>query len=451
MEIMDSSLGIEIEKITKSGDKKVVYYWRAEIHTPVEIIEAIKVLSIDVDRNYEGNYADESIVKVVLSAGKYSYRIYPYLTQLDIVLYKIPLHEQSDGYDEKRPIEEQRYTATLLNPITPMVDANSINQPDEFSLDITNLLELDFQIVFKAVEQMRMMSFGGVYRNLTVEQFLRVAYTNESRKVDVDLDEKPIGIDIIPPNNTSVRDHILIPQGTKLVDLGQYVHYKCGGVYGSGFACYYQGKHWYVFPPYDNRLFDDADEFLTIINIPYNKMPGIERTYRKDGKNLIILATGESRLKNDSEELILNRGNGLRFADASKFIDEFVAVDNNKAIATRSKVANELKAFERETGKNLVVNSAVKITANFLVEHSKLAPKDGTIIGVTWENSYPDHIFPGMPVKYIYLDGEEVKEVIGVVIKAHHFTSLIAPGVTASRHLSTTNLTIFVKRKLMMG
>jgi hypothetical protein len=67
------------------------------------------------------------------------------------------------------------------------------------------------------------------------------------------------------------------------------------------------------------------------------------------------------------------------------------------------------------------------------------------MIEVVWENSDPSLITPGLAVKYMYLDGEEVKEMYGIVIKTHHFTTTQGVGITASRHTSKTSLVFFAK------
>ena len=43
-------------------------------------------------------------------------------------------------------------------------------------------------------------------------------------------------------------------------------------------------------------------------------MPGIERTYFTDGSKVIVISTGETIHKDDSESRQMNEGNGMRFA-----------------------------------------------------------------------------------------------------------------------------------------
>lgn len=442
---MDSALAREIDTITGSSAKPVHFYWTAEIHANGQTIPAIKVLSIDNRRDYEAKYADEAVVQLVLGGGAYAYRVVPFLAELEVTLYRTPLHEASGVVAEGQARVVERFTATLLDVVVPQVNANGINQPDEYALDLTNLLTLNFQLTNKAVEQMRMRSVGGIFRKTTTEAVIRHLLTEESSRIEI-TDGLPAGVNMIPATNQHVREHIVLPHGLRLVDFPAYVHSRCGGVYATGMAYYYQAPYWYVFPPYDSSGFEKARKTLTVIRVPSSRLPGIERTYRQDGNNLVILATGEVRTTANSEGEILNKGNGTRFADAGQFMEGFVTTGGNKALASRGATNNEFVSTQRPTKNNNVVMSPKRITANPYAEYSRLSARDGDLVDLSWENSDPSLIHPGMPVKMLYLDGETIREVYGLVIQAHHYTQTAGQGVTATRHFSTTNMRIFCKR-----
>ena len=447
MEILDSALAREINLITTGPPTGVSNYFRAEFHANGQNIAAMKVLSIDTIRDYESNFTDEVIVQLVVGAGTYAYRIYPYLEALDITIYESPLLETSGGEDTDRRPVTKRYTATILNPQSIQLGGKGMTVPDEFSLDLKDMLTLNFQLVDKVVEQARMRSVGGVYRKTTVEDVVKTILTNETAKIEIqNAEDKPLGVEFVPATNTKTREHIVIPHGVRLTDLPQHVHMNCGGIYGTGLAYYYQGRYWYVFPPYDSSRFDQSTKKLTIIRMPSNRLPGLERTFRHDGNNIVILAGGDTQVKNPSDELMLNKGNGVRFADADSFMGGFVQTSGNKALASRGGVNNEFVTVQRPNGNNNVLSSDKRISANPLAEYSKLAAREGSLIGLTWENSNPDLITPGMSVKVMYLEGENIKETYGLVIKTHHYTQTRGKGITSTRHFTTTTLTIFAKR-----
>lgn len=446
MEIESTSLFREINAIVNSPSKPVHYYWTAEIHANGQTYKPMKLLSIDFVEDYEGSYADEIFVELAISGGMYAKRLYPFQDLIDITLFRNPLREQGDTTDTEAILETERYTATMIDAGNPMLEANGMNSPSEEALDLTNVFNITFQLVNKSLEQLRMMSVGGIYRDATVEDVIKGVLTTESKKVKVEGSRMPKGVDMVSASNKTKRDHVIIPHGTKLVHLPEYIHRKCGGVYSSGMGYYLRGDYWYVYPCYDTTRFNSAPQTLTIINVPTNKFPQIERTYRRDGSNLVIMATGEVRFSDDSEVQQLNLGNGVRFADADKFMEGFTTTKGNKTVASRGSNNSEFISIQRANGNNNVHMSTTPISANAMVEYSKLARRQGSVISLVWENSLPNLLFPGMMVKMLYMDNDEIKTVYGVALKAHHYVQSKGQGVTDGRHICRTMLAIFVKR-----
>lgn len=445
MEIESSALMREIESIIYADRKPNTYVWRLEIHANEETYEPLKIISIDVPANYERNYGDEVIVEVALLGGMYSKRIFPFQNNLDITLYKIPVHPVTGTVDEEEAMESERYTAILLNKENPLLEQNGNNSPTEDILDLTNIFNIKFQLINKALERLRLISVGGIYRDVTTEDVIKAILTKESKELGIEKGRTPIGVDMVEGSNQTKRTHICIPQGTRLVDMPEYVHVKCGGVYNAGLSCYFQNDFWYIYPTYNTDRFNESQRTLTIINVPANKFPGIEATYKKEGDALTILATGEVQFKDDTDGMQLNHGNGVRFSDASRFIENFVKVENNKAIVSRKDNNTELISEERKNGLNNVVKSTNSITANPFVEYSKLAVRQGGILSFVWENSNPSLMFPGMVAKVMYLENEEIKEVYGAILNAHHYTHLKGKGMFTDRHTTNTAITLFVK------
>ena len=159
-----------------------------------------------------------------------------------------------------------------------------------------------------------------------------------------------------------------------------------------------------------------------------------------------MLATGEVKLKDDSEEQQLNLGNGVRFADANNFMTGFVDTVDNKAVASRGSNNSEFISVPRLNGNNNVQMSSNPITANPFMEYSKLARRQGNMITLAWENSQPSLIYPGMPVKIMYMDDDDIVTVYGILLKAHSFVQTKGQGMTDNRHLIQTSMSIFIKR-----
>lgn len=449
MELEQSGLYQEVQAVT-AAPNPVHFAWSAIIHlNDLGIdLDPLKLVSYDIKSDYEQNYSDEIIVRLLVPAGKYAFKIYPNQTNLDITVIKQPLMETGDTADTAQQVQIERFTATLVDRGDPSVGGNGRNSISEDDLDRIDLLELDFQLVDKALEQVRMKTYGNIFRYTTTEDVIKGVLTEQSTNILINNQQAIKGVEMTPADNKTKRDHIVIPHGTKLVNLPKYVHEKCGGVYGAGMGYYLQNGLWHIYPCYDPTRFAEAQASATIIIIPEKKYPNMERTYRQEGSNLVILATGQVKTKNGSESLQLTLGNGMRFADASKFMEGFSVTQDNKSMAARGATNSEFVSVQRPNGLNNVQMSPNRITANPYLEYSVLAQRNGGLIGLVWEHSDPSLIVPGMLCRILYLSDDTIQQQYGVILKAHHSVQMAAPGLTVARHVTRSALSIFTQSQL---
>jgi hypothetical protein len=444
--IEDSSLWREVTTITQSGPKPINYTWTCQIHANGVNYTPMKVVSVDNITDYENNYGDEIFVEISILGGMYANNIYPFKEDLEITMFRKPLLEAGDAADTDSMIQTERYRANLIDTGNPVVEANARNTPTKDALDLTNLYTVKFQLVNKALEQLRAIGSGNIYRNGDVGTIIKNLLSTDSQIVQTEGLRMPKGVNMEPGTNPTVWDHVVIPQGVPLVKIPQYIHEKCRGVYSAGLGYYYQGDYWYVYPCYDTTRWNSAPRNVTVINIPKNKLDGIERTYRKNGNNLVILATGEVRFRDDSEVQQLNHGNGSRFAIADNFMNNFAVVKNNKATVSRGSNNTEFISNARKTGLNYVKTSSNEITSNSYLEYSATARRLGSFLSFVWQNGLPSLLFPGMMVRVMYLDNDTVKTVDGVLLKVHSYSQMRGQGLTASRHMTETVVSVFVNR-----
>ena len=448
MDILDSILGEDIKKVMNNNSYKT-QHWLMEIHTPDETIEVFKVLNIDIGRDYVDNFGDELVVSAMIPGGDYSYKMYPNLDQLEATLYRFDIGQNNvERLLPSMANWSQRYVANVIKPPASVVEQNTRNQATERNLNLTQMLDLNIQLIPATIDQLRMMTVGGVYRNTNSIDLVKSILTYHSLNIDVSSEMMPLGVDIIEEKDIATREHYVIPHGTRVVDAPGYIHKNCGGVYNTGFSYYFQDKMWYVYPTYNTERYNLTQKTITIINIPTNRMPGSERTFLIDGNHTTILATGNTQFTDVSEPQLLNMGNGVRYADAANFMGSFVETVNNKTVASRGKNNNEYITVERSNDLNNASISNTRISSNPKYELSQLSGRDGVVISLVWENSDISTIYPGVPIKFKFLKEEKLKEVDGVVLKAHHYIQMSGKGVLANKHICTTTLALFVKRSV---
>jgi hypothetical protein len=444
MDIESSSLWREVQAIIESGSNPVHHTWDITIYAGDETIKPFKVMSIDIDRDYLHNFTDYMLIDVRIPLGTYAKRLYPNANNVEIELKRIALGESSDVTNLDDQVQMERYAAVMIDTGNPVV-ANSIGSiTSEEDLNRIDIPTVKFQLFNKALDQLRTVPAGGIYRNMTGEDVVKAVLIKTAEIVKVDATRAVRGVQMVQASNREKREHVIVPHQVKAVDIPHHVHYHCGGLYSAGLGYYLQDDTWYVFPAYDTTRFNDGDPTLTIVNIPSHRLPGIERTYRKDGDNLVVLATGQVNMRELRNIAQLNHGNGVRFADADALIDNFVQVKDNKAVAQRAKTNTEILADKRPNDVNYVTAGQRRINANPFVEYSALAARQGSGMSLVWENADPALVYPGMPVKVMYLDGDAIEELTGVLLGAHWYTSLRDPGVTALRFSSQLTLSVFV-------
>ncbi len=445
MNIDESALWDQVMDVVNGPTKPVNKYWEADIHANGKTITAMKLLNIDRVRDFEQDFAPVIMIDVMLPLGEYTYLVYPFQDALEVTLYATPLEEAGQTVSEALPIAMERFTAVLIDKGNPMMNNSGPNTPSQEVLDLTNMITCTFQLQNKAVEQMRMRSYGNTFRDQTVEDVLLTIMTTESQKVKVDSSMKPLGVNLVPPSRKGKQQHISIPQGIPLVDIPNYIHLREGGIYSAGLGYFYENQYWYIYPCYDVTRFKKTEKTLTVISVPSNKLPQVERTYLQNGSSLIVIATGEIKFADDSTKNQLALGNGLMFADANK-LNSVGEVKGNKLMASRAKVASEFIGEKRDNGNNYVPRSKAMVSGNPYVQFSTIAKREGSVFVFIWDNSEGVLIEPGMVSKILYLEEDVIKELYGVVLKAHEFTELVGIGATASRHATRTMVSIFTER-----
>jgi hypothetical protein len=445
MDIENTSLWREVESIFVSGDKPVHQVWSVTIFAGEEEITPFAIVSVDINRDYLNNYTDYALVDLRIPLGTYAKRLYPNLTRVEIELKRVDIGETSDALNLDKATQVERYSAIMVDTGNPIVENAIGNTTSEEDLNRLDIPTVKFQLLNKSLEQIRVIPVGGIYRNMTGENVVKAILTKASKTATVDASRKVKGVSMVAASNQKKRDAIILPHNLKMVEVPHHIHYHCGGLYSAGLGYYLQDDHWYVFPVYDNTRFHSGEPTLTIINVPKNRLPGVERSYRKDGDNLVVLATGDTKFRDISNVAQLNGGNGVRFADASTMMNGFVTVKDNKAQAARAKNNTEIIADERPNNINYVTSAQRQINSNPFVEYSALAARQGSGINLVWENANHTLVYPGMPTRVIYLDGDEVKELYGVLQGAHLYASMREVGVTSSRFVNHMTLSVFVK------
>jgi hypothetical protein len=312
----------------------------------------------------------------------------------------------------------------------PPVEGSELGQIGQEALDLQDIVAVKFQLFSKTLEKLRLVTVGGIFRKCSAEDVIRSVLSTESAKIKIQGEKSITGVDVIETVNKEKREHIVIPQGTKLIRVPTFIQERCGGIYSTGIGTYLQDRLWYVYPLYDTTRLNQSEKTLTVFKVPSNRFTGIERTYRQEGGSVFILGTSSSKFVDDASTSFMNEGNGIRLADANQFMGTATKSRDNKTIASRGKLNVQL--------------SSEAISANPFSDYSRLASRDGGIFDIIWENANPALLFPGMKVKVLYMSSSKLVELHGVLLGAESLTQLDGVGMSANKHICTCHLSVFV-------
>ena len=440
---MLGALQDSVNRILNSSTAPMQYSYEAFIHVKAtnKTHQVPKVVQLDVFRDYLNNYSDKTIIKVMLTGGVWAKQIYPHAKGLELTLIRTPFFNL-DGRRGKHASVE-RYTATLINHDSPNTNLSK-NAIDEEVLDLANLVEIELELISKTAEEIGLISCGGVARQTTNVAFLRAVLNNEACQQLGDANITVRGVDIVEPIKALEREHIVIPHGTRLVDLPNYLQQKCGGIYPSGLGYYLQDRYWYVYPAFDYARLKDTERVITFVVVPPDSYPGVERTFAYNDRQLSALVTAGMVVANPTHAIDRSLGNGVNFTTASSLLKNMSEAGANKVTFSRANANTETQTTTRSDNKVFIRQSNKPITDNSYAEFSKIAARSAATVTLVWDYSEAHAIVPGTMAKVYYLDDKVVKSMVGVISAVHHYSYLIGKGYSNLRYGTSSAVQIKV-------
>lgn len=447
MNIDSTPLDFEIRRVLDSDFKPSFLNYTGQFKVGEDSFDIIRITDIDIESDYELTYGPVIMLRVVMMLGDYTAKIFPNQDTLEFILKTERVDPVSrDSDPEEGSVTTRTYTVSLDPKARPFMSED--NNAETLSQDTQNLLnfvEVDLQLKPKLLDDISKVTVGGNFIDTTNADLLKDLITYYCQQMELDDDEKLLGVEMNGTVSDVVRKNVGLYHGLPLSDLADYLQTKTGGIYPSGLAHFVHERSWYVYPPYDTTGFDEAKEKIIIVSVPAKRYPQVEKTYLTENGITTILATGNKKIVSDKSAIRDNAGNGIMFADANKMVSGFAKEDGNVAVIKRGENTSEFVGEQAPNGKNNVKLLPERITSNPFVARSRLARSQGHTYMIEWENADPDIIKPGLNVKIMYLDDGEVKTIDGVLNKCHRQTKMTGKGLMSNGYRSFCVLVVFVK------
>lgn len=449
MHTLSTDLNEEVRLIVSSQKPQTAWHYEATIHTPEGDVDVMMVKVVDLRRDYVGRCTDLLSVDLMLGLGTYQQKVLTHATNLEITIKR----SQMDGITSGQTARHQtpqvaRYRAIAMDQERPILGGKRSSKLSIDKADTANVIVARFQLLDLLFEQVRMKTFGGSLRRCRGVDAIHAILGTQCQNIEVSSFGKLLGVDVAPNANPEVREHIVVPHLTPLDKVPRMIDDICGGIYPAGFGYYLQGKHWYLYPLYDFERFNHTERTLTILIPPERSAVDLETTFRLTPTQVIILSSGQTVTKDTADHQQLREGNVTAFMDAKKLLEGFVEVDGEKVLVDATKNVNQFASSSRTSGLQMIKESPNRITNNYLTESAMLAKREGIGMVIKWENSIENLIYPGMPVRILYLKNNVTHTVYGVVHGTDTHTSNRSPTVVNPRHTSHTAISVFINRLL---
>lgn len=367
--------------------------------TPVEQIPLLIPNGFARMCSFVSGRGDDCTIRVQLQPGVYQNKILPFKENLIIEVC------ERTGVDQIM----YRFRATPIDADNPEMEGTHTAQANLASKDETNLITIKFQLYETGLGVLRNLPAQDILLMSTLDNALHDKLCEAGESLGLTGPDAWKGVDIeLPIDNDRVFKHIVIPFGTRLIDLGQFLqNHEEFGIYNTGLGMYYRKGLWRVYPLYRDGRYEKARRVLNIYRLPQNVFPTLNNTWIADDKSITIFSTGEAINSDNTDVKRQNKGVGKRIITSDAAMAETGAYYNKGvAVTTSQDSLSEYRTKARQSGEEWIPTEILP-TGNICKHLSDNALNDINQTLVPWHNSNWEMIDPGMPVRYYYMSGAE--------------------------------------------
>lgn len=405
-------LDTDINKIIKTPNPvKNNMKYNIVLHTPERDIDIKLIKSVETLRDYNEYSSDYILASFIMYGGDFIKDVVPFKDNLELTI----------GVDFPDSYESIRFKFILSNNNENINTGMYLKFTYE-ELNKTEQFNVVGQCLLREAEVMRSVFISGTYKNITIDKLLMTELYNRANATKITGTEIKPSVDVAKVANTTVYGHIIIPTGTKLFNLANFLQDGVYGIYTGGVSTYFQYYNKkptiFVYPLYDNERFNNSEKKLMVYNSNTHKLTFIDNTYMVDGDILKIIANGDVTVIDNGENDLISEGGSFTSSDPYAMNKQSSVVSSDKMVVDHNEQIQTNNAKERRDGVNktrYVSSESNKFKQATVVNKSLQA-----IYQIKWRYSNIDLIYPGMPTCYIYEDIEKgIIRLNGTVISTY--------------------------------
>lgn len=342
------------------------------------------------------------------------------------------------------PSKTEYYDAYLTDNTSEAIETRSGKLTGTHIDDLGELKIIDVQLVETGLSEFRLYKIGGTYRNSNIYTILQSLMSTPLKALNKKM-TTGYGVSIVPPDNNTLYYQFPIPSNVGLDNLPGWIQ-KNWGVYSTGIGWYLSSGIWHICPLYDVTRYKKETTRMTIINIPRNEMIGNPNSYAKQGSELFLFATGNTKHFDNTDRNLDKTGSGFISGIAGNNLDKFTVSSKGNTTIPPGRNMVSVNFDSRESNIQNIKPTTDLLSSNPWENASKIISKMGNVIKVFWEYSDDTVLEPYMPVRFIYKYLDKPYSLYGVLLSATTDVKTPLESALDERYKSTTELTLYVER-----
>ena len=195
---------------------------------------------------------------------------------------------------------------------------------------------------------------------------------------------------------------------------------------------------------YNTTRVDKTLGRLVIYQIPKNRFPGIQASYTVENGIVSIVCTSDKKYTDNRQQSPYKDVAGHKVGSATAMMKKPAVMSLDGPIAIRGRLNTEVATEEMPDGMTVSAPIESRFSDNPFKSASRVSSAYGGKLSITWEASDVSVLYPGMPCTYYYVKDDKMKKTNGTLLHAHSYTQLNAHSLTATGHLTSASLSMYV-------
>lgn len=427
-------IDIDINQVIKKNNTAKDFSYQFILHTENDDIELSQIISFESLQDYNNNIGDYNLLTFNMVMGTYIKKVYPYRDNLTCTILKtfnnINLKPQS-----------AEYKLVIVNDMGTSEDSPHYKNMTEEQLNQSEVKKLEAQVYLIELEALRNSYVDGTYKNVTVQELIGFSYAKAKEEITVQGNPLELKIDIAEPDNDMRYNNLMVPSGVLLQDLPVFLQNGEYGVYNGGCGTYLQKYNnelsTFIYPLYTTKRFENTNDLKLIVYNPGNlKLSTVENTWCQDGDIVKIVAGSGVKVLDKGSSNLLDKGEAIVSSRPEQIFNRASLVDDSGISVDNSNQLNINSVTSRKDG--ISKSRYVGNESNMYKQRTQMIKDTMATYQIPWHFSYPEIIYPGMPVCYIFEDEKRG------IVKLYGSVQLLMTNFTPAKKMISSVLIICV-------